>query len=152
MFGIIDEKQTNTVEKKVITVVCGDTASSLEKKIIDFNRQNENIQVEYKSYYNTDMNFEQSLYMDLFAGETPDIIILDGVDIKRFISNGFLLNLDSYIEKDDTVNKIISLTEYLMHLRPTAKIIFCAIASALMLWSERGRNSTNLPTDGLHMI
>lgn len=124
MFGIIDEKQTNTVEKKVITVVCGDTASSLEKKIIDFNRQNENIQVEYKSYYNTDMNFEQSLYMDLFAGETPDIIILDGVDIKRFISNGFLLNLDSYIEKDDTVNKDYFLDGILDALKTDGKNYF----------------------------
>lgn len=141
-FGIIDEKQTNTVEKKVITVVCGDTASSLEKKIIDFNRQNENIQVEYKSYYNTDMNFEQALYMDLFAGETPDIIILDGVDIKRFISNGFLLNLDSYIEKDDTVNKDYFLDGVLDALKTDGKNYFlCNSVSVDALVGKRSELS-----------
>lgn len=141
-FGIIDEKQTNTAEKKVITVVCGDTASSLEKKIIDFNRQNENIKVEYKSYYNTDMNFEQALYMDLFAGETPDIIILDGVDIKRFISNGFLLNLDSYIEKDDTVNKDYFLDGILDALKTDGKNYFlCNSVSVDTLVGKRSELS-----------
>jgi arabinogalactan oligomer/maltooligosaccharide transport system substrate-binding protein len=74
-------------------------APEIRKLISQFERQNPRIHIKavYKNYYQTEAAFEYAAE----EGEAPDVLRSDVSWVTHFASQGYLLNIESYISQDD---------------------------------------------------
>lgn len=102
--GILTKSEESGTEKKVIKVSSIYVNSSLQEKIIAFNKANSEYKIEYVTY-ETQENPETAFANDIIAGNIPDVIDVSSIDVNNYINKGILEDLTPYLEKDDTVNK-----------------------------------------------
>lgn len=102
--GFLVRQEGEQAEKNVINVTSLYNNYELQQKIIDYNKMNTNLKIEYKSYDDKE-DAEKALANDIIAGNIPDILDASYMDINNFIGKGVFEDLTPYIEKDDEINK-----------------------------------------------
>lgn len=99
-------------DKKLIKMSVWYLNYNLKQRIVEFNNTNENYQIEVTSY--NEYTDESGDYMagltklnnDLIAGNIPDILVLDtSMPVDSYISKGLLADLNTFIDKDEAINK-----------------------------------------------
>ena len=99
-------------KREVITVgvIYGD--SDLSRKIVDFNKKNDQYRIKLKSYMDpndwSDTSYNDAvstLTNDLISGNGPDILDLSGLDVANLANKGVLEDLMPYLEKSTAFSK-----------------------------------------------
>lgn len=101
-------------EKEVLTLASfsGDD-TTLQQKIIQFNRNSEKYKMELKTYYEYGMasgaeDFDDAmtlLHMDIVSGEAPDLIYLKELDMFNLADSGALEDLAPYLESSQNLKR-----------------------------------------------
>ena len=90
-------------QKTILTLAVMQETKDIEKIIADFNRYNENVQVQMISYFDEEMGYEESLLdlkFDIVSNKAPDIIDVSDIDYDKYIDKGIFVDLIEYMEND----------------------------------------------------
>ncbi|WP_408069723.1 ABC transporter substrate-binding protein [Butyrivibrio sp. JL13D10] len=96
---------SESAEKKVITIGTAFTDEYVKKRIVEFNQNSDKYVIKVKDYSEDGYASYYSLYKainkDIEEGNAPDIMVLNSyASIDSYISEGLLEPLDKYIEND----------------------------------------------------
>lgn len=126
MYAILNDYETGAVEmselvkvrtediakREVITVGVIYENSSLARKIVEFNKSNDQYRIKMKAYMDandwSDTSYNDAianLTNDLVNGAGPDILDLSSLDIENLTSKGVLEDLMPYLEKSNALSK-----------------------------------------------
>lgn len=86
-------------DKTTITFGAMWVDESIKKAAIEFNKQSEEYQIEFKDYSNEE-DPETKFNADIVAGNIPDIISLSNLPIEQYVAKGLLEDLTPYFDKD----------------------------------------------------
>lgn len=98
-------------DKKLISVGCLYINGDLRKRIIDFNKSNDEYRIVATDYsvYSTEDDWEAGMNkfnQDIASGQAPDIIaVSDFGKLENYMSKGLFLDLGKYIDSDPEINK-----------------------------------------------
>ena len=113
-------KNTDTApaEKSELTLATLNLSFDLRNAVIRFNRHNDKVHITVKDYseYNTEDDFTagmMKLTTEIIAGNSPDIIDLNGVSRAQFESKGFLEDLAPYLDADASISLDIATLQVL---------------------------------------
>ncbi len=108
LFTYVDPKD---IQDKSVLVLAGTyIGNDLEKRVIDFNRSNEEYRIVVKSYdsYNTYDDWQAGytqLNNDVTTGNMPDILITDGLPVENYVAKGLLEDIGKMIEEDEELSQ-----------------------------------------------
>lgn len=91
-------------DKTTITVGAMYLDDNVKRAAIDFNKKNDQYQVELKDY-SSEEDPETKMNADIIAGNVPDIICLNGVSVDQYAEKGILEDLSTFYEKDQDISK-----------------------------------------------
>lgn len=109
VFTKVDPK--DVVQKEIITLGCVYPDSNISKRIISFNKSNDNYRIRLVDYdqYNTNEDYSlgvKQLDKDIVSGNAPDIIALDySMNPEKYMSKGLFEPLEKLLEDDPELNK-----------------------------------------------
>lgn len=90
-------------DKQSITMAMMWVDDEIKKAAMDFNKNNDKYQIEFKDYSNEE-DSETKMNADIIAGNIADIICLSNLPAEQYVAKGILEDLTPYFEKDDEVN------------------------------------------------
>ena len=97
------------LETQIITLCSvGYIENVFEQKIIDFNNNNSEYQIELINYYdrNDRLGSVEKLNRAIASGDIPDIIIFnDSLQVKNYYDKGLFIDLNPYIDNDETISR-----------------------------------------------
>ncbi len=96
---------SQVVQKTTLTYGTLYLDSSIREKIIDFNKTNDTYRIEVEEYGLTDSSGQTQMDADIVAGNGPDIIDLNNVDVDNYISKGILTDLYPLMDADSSLNR-----------------------------------------------
>lgn len=91
-------------DKTTITVGAMYLDDNVKRAAIDFNKKNDQYQIELKDY-SSEEDPETKMNADIIAGNVPDIICLNGVSVDQYAEKGILEDLSTFYEKDQDISK-----------------------------------------------
>lgn len=91
-------------DKTTVTVGAMYLDDNVKRAAIDFNKKNDQYQIELKDY-SSEEDPETKMNADIIAGNVPDIICMSGVSIDQYAEKGILEDLSSYYDKDSEISK-----------------------------------------------
>ena len=91
-------------DKTTITVGAMYLDDNVKRAAIDFNKKNDQYQIELKDY-SSEEDPETKMNADIIAGNVPDIICLNGVSVDQYAEKGILEDLNTFYEKDSDISK-----------------------------------------------
>ncbi len=94
-------EEDNAEEKIHITMAGLQINSFLKEAVYRFNRENQEYKIEIKDYQG-DLS---RLSADLMTEGTIDLLCLDGLPKERYVKQGLLCNLNSFLEQDEEIKK-----------------------------------------------
>lgn len=104
VIGILERTDDTQDTRKVIKVASDYyDSSSNQQMIIAYNRNSTEYRIEYVSYDSKE-DPQSALAMDIIAGNTPDILIMNG-GVDNYAAGGILEDLKPYLEQDDRINE-----------------------------------------------
>lgn len=98
-------------DKKVLLVAAYYLNYDMKKRIINFNKTNEEYRIVYKEYeiYATEDDYlagYKQLNNDIISGNMPDILVCNSdMPVENYISKGLLADVGKLIEKDEELSK-----------------------------------------------
>lgn len=99
-------------DKKVLVLGGSYVDSDLRKRVVDFNKSNDEYRITIKEYqmYNTREDYMAGytqLNNDILAGNMPDILVVDsyGMSVENYVSKGVLADIGALIEKDEELSQ-----------------------------------------------
>lgn len=99
-------------DKKVLVLGGSYIESDLRKRVVDFNKSNDEYRITIKEYqmYNTSEDYMAGytqLNNDILAGNMPDILVVDsyGMSVENYVSKGVLADIGALIEKDEELSQ-----------------------------------------------
>lgn len=96
----------NSQEKEIITVAIKEENPIFSDLVMKFNEQHKDLKVVVKSYRDEgDKSSEQSLLLDITAGNIPDIISSDLCEWNILAQKGYIHDLSDFLEKDDRFSR-----------------------------------------------
>lgn len=105
------KKGSEAPEKKLLTYGTLMLDYNVRKKILEFNRMNQEYRIEVKEYF-TDYEGEnayadalQRMNADIVSGKCPDIIDLSSNNMNSYIAKGVVEDLYPFMEKDPEINR-----------------------------------------------
>lgn len=90
-------------DKQSITMAMMWVDDEIKKAAMEFNKNNDKYQIEFKDYSNEEDPMTK-MNADIIAGNIADIICLSGLPAEQYVAKGILEDLTPYFEKDDEVN------------------------------------------------
>ncbi|MCM1178868.1 MAG: extracellular solute-binding protein [Clostridium sp.] len=117
--------------KQTITYADYAVSDSLIRAAREFNRENKDYKIEFKIYEIGDIDgedYHQGIYMDIAAGNVPDIICLSAlpISVEQCVSKGLLADLTPYYEKDEKVNMDAFIPSVLEGMKIDGKLYYLA--------------------------
>lgn len=116
--GMFTYVKPEDIKDRTVLVLAGNYVdNSLKKRIVDYNKTNENYRIVVKEYntYNTSEDYSlgvKQLNNDIISGGMPDILIVDNdIPMESYINKGLVANVDDLIAKDEELSK----NEYLQN-------------------------------------
>lgn len=111
------DKNTPTIPDITLSVVALYSNDTLKEAISDFNRENPDVQIDYKELM-TDVNggtasdYIKKINAELLAGKGPDMLVLDDLPINSYIKKNILADISSTItpmvESGELLDSIIN--------------------------------------------
>lgn len=96
----------NISQKEVLTIAVSEQNSSLKEAVTVFNQVSEQYKVVVKVYETDSENNPSALLQaDIAAGNIPDMIAVDTIDLDAMINNGLVCDLSDLLEKDPELSK-----------------------------------------------
>lgn len=101
----------DVVEKEILVLATIYADMNLSASIIEFNKKNDKYRIVVKDYseYNVAGNYtaaSEKLNADIISGDVPDILsIADPGSFESLSSKGLFMDLNEFIDKDETFNK-----------------------------------------------
>ncbi len=98
-------------DKKVILVAAFYIPYNTRKRIVEFNKTNEEYRIVYKEYesYTTEDDYMAGytqLNNDIISGNMPDILVCNSaMPVENYISKGLLADVEKLIAKDEELSK-----------------------------------------------
>lgn len=98
-------------DKKVILVAAFYVPYNTKKRIVEFNKTNEEYRIVYKEYesYATEDDYlagYTQLNNDIISGNMPDILVCNSaMPVENYISKGLLADVEKLIAKDEELSK-----------------------------------------------
>lgn len=113
----------------------------------EFNRLNPGVCIELVDYtaYNTaedELAGTVALAADMYSGNCPDILMLEGINYHSWARRGMLLELNSFMDGEDGIDRSLVLTAGFARLRRTAVSTACPQASSCTRRPSRTHIST----------
>lgn len=114
----------NVADKEVITLSTTAVDTDLKNAIIAFNKQNQNYKIEITDYSQSVTEGDESAAVDkmnneMVAGNVGDIIVMNlNTPYESYVSKGILADLNEFIEKDSSFNKV----DYLQNMIEASEI------------------------------
>lgn len=96
------------VEKTTLTLGVTMLVQDLEQAVVEFNRYNDEYQVEVVDYIGMTGDYEKAserLRLDLVTGKAPDLIAVSGIDYRMFAQKGVLADLYELMAGDDELSR-----------------------------------------------
>ncbi len=96
------DKNTPTVPDTTLSVVSLYSSDTLKESISDFNRENPDVQIDYKELITDDnggtaSDLIKKINTELLSGKGPDILVLDGLPVDSYIEKNILADMSSTI-------------------------------------------------------
>ena len=104
-------KPEDIPDKKVLVLAGNDPDYQMRKRVIEFNRNSDEYRITIKSYnsYNTYEDgyagFSQ-LDSDIITGNMPDILIMSGQSVDKYVSKGLLADIGKMIKNDTELSNV----------------------------------------------
>ncbi len=105
------KKGSEVPEKKILTFGTLMLDYDVRKRILEFNRTNQEYRIEVKEYY-TDLGEEdaytnsvQQMNSDIVSGKCPDIIDISNGNVQSYIAKGVVTDLYPFMDKDEEINR-----------------------------------------------
>ena len=104
-------------DKSVIVLAGNYVDSDLKRRIVEYNRSNDEYKIVVKEYntYSTYDDWQAGytqLNNDIISGNMPDILITDNLPVEKYISKGLLADVGKLIERDEE----LSGTEFMQNI------------------------------------
>ncbi len=101
-------KKVDPSDVKDKTVITFGSLMEVDSNIINaaskFNAKNDTYKIEFKDY-SKEEDPQTKMNADILSGKVPDIIDLNAIPVRQYVSKGLLEDLTPYFEKDDIVKK-----------------------------------------------
>lgn len=109
IFNYVDPK--DVPDKSVLVLAGSYISGEMKKRIIDFNKSNDQYRIVTKDYdsYNSYEDYQASytqLNNDIITGNMPDILITSGLPVENYVSKGLLADIGDLIEKDEELSQV----------------------------------------------
>ena len=99
-------KSNNSTEKKIITIAVAEPDGILTEAVSDFNKNNKEYKIVVKVYKpETDGSYSEVLLADIAAGNIPDIIALDAMELDVMVDKGLAYDLSEFLESDKELSR-----------------------------------------------
>ena len=99
-------KDENAVEKQnIIIAAINNNDTELTSYISAYNRSSNDINIEFRNYGIHSDEPYTDLLKDIMSGNSPDIFVVDNMNVDTLIVKGMLENLEDYMASDDTINE-----------------------------------------------
>lgn len=98
-------------DKEVLTLSCFYMDYNMRKRIVDFNKTNDQYRIAVKDYsaYSTVEDYQagyNQLNNDILSGQVPDIMVIDsyGMPVNSYIAKGVFADIGKMMEEDEDIN------------------------------------------------
>ncbi len=135
---IVEGTQTSGSEKQIIKIMSAYTDSDVQKKIVEFNKTSSDYKVELVTFDN-DSDPITKINNEITAGNIPDIIDVNAIDLDNYISKGIMEELDSYMAADEVFNEDYYVDGFLDAIKSDGKLYY--LSSYFEIVSLVGRGS-----------
>lgn len=99
-------KSNEVSQKEVLTIVVSEESSLLKEAVTAFNKSSDQYKVVVKVYEEEGGNMPSAmLQAEIAAGNTPDMIAVDAIDMDAMINKGLLHDLSDLLERDPDLSK-----------------------------------------------
>lgn len=104
-------KPEDIPDKKVLVLAGNDPDYQMRKRVIEFNRNSDEYRITIKSYnsYNTYEDYYAGfaqLDSDIITGNMPDILIMSGQSVDKYVSKGLLADIGKLIKNDAGLSNV----------------------------------------------
>lgn len=110
--GLFTYVKPEDIKDRTVLVLAGNYVDySLKKRVVEYNKTNENYRIVVKEYntYNTSEDYSlgvKQLNNDIISGGMPDILIVDNeIPMESYINKGLVANVDDLIAGDEELSK-----------------------------------------------
>lgn len=110
-------------EKKTLLYAGITMEYPMKKKILEFNKKNQEYRIETKDYSIYDDPAKQ-LSLDIISGKVPDILDITWLSKEQLIKKGLFLDLYDFMEKDKEIKKEDFIPSVLKTLENDGKLYF----------------------------
>ena len=110
--GIFSYVKPEDIVDKTVMVVAGQWIDyNLKKRVIDYNKNNQQYRIVLKDYsqYNTYEDYtagQTKLNNDIIAGDIPDILYTNGLPMENYISKGLIADIGKLIAEDPELSQV----------------------------------------------
>ncbi len=99
-------KSENTSPKEILTIAVSEENSLLKEAVVSFNQTSDQYKAVIKVYGEGEKETANDLLQaDIAAGNIPDMIAMDVIDLDVMISKGLLGDLNGLLEADEDLSK-----------------------------------------------
>ena len=104
-------KPEDIPDKKVLVLAGTDPDFAIRRRVVEYNRNSDEYRITIKSYsdFNTYENFYagfEKLDGDIITGDMPDILIMSGQSVDKYVSKGLLADIGKFIENDEELSSV----------------------------------------------
>lgn len=111
-FGLFNKVDPSTIkDKKVLTLACYWLDDDMRRRVVEYNKTNEEYRIHVEDYYRYNTSDDYSIGMtkmntDIASGNTPDIIALSSdMPVDSYMNKGLFADLLPFLENDPELNK-----------------------------------------------
>ncbi|MCL2053427.1 MAG: hypothetical protein FWG90_03160 [Oscillospiraceae bacterium] len=139
-------------DKKIISLAVMNYDSMVRRTVVEFNKQSGEYEIQVKAYMEENGRDNQSeaitsFNLDLTAGKSADIIIMDNIPIESYVSKGLFVDLYEYIDADPDMQRADYLPNMLKMLETNGKLY--TISDSFIISTVAGKASEVGETRGL---
>lgn len=102
--GFLEKVKALEAEKTVLTLAVVGPSDSLNEKIIEFNKYNENCRIRIMDYSNYE-DANAQINLDVASGIIPDIVCINNMAIEQYEKKGMFTDLYPFMEQDTEIKK-----------------------------------------------
>ncbi len=104
-------KPEDIPDKKVLVLAGNDPDFEIRKRVVEYNRNSDEYRITIKSYneFNTYDDYYAGfakLDSDIITGDMPDILIMSGQSVDKYVAKGLLADIGKLIENDEELSSV----------------------------------------------